>query len=153
MFDGINSRIILSFYLLQGRQDDGQRRTDIMGGIDEELHLLLIHLSIGSATITIDHQTDEAGKNQGIQAVSPCGTIPGWRDFDGNGLRGRAEIPCTCPNLNRIGTRLQMTQLDDVHTLRILHPIATADTVFIEKTTGIVEVEQRELQCQLRFHI
>ena len=66
MFDGINSRIILSFYLLQGRQDDGQWRTDIMGGIDEELHLLLIHLSIGSATITVDHQTDETGKNQGI---------------------------------------------------------------------------------------
>ena len=42
--------------LLQRTHDECQRRTDVVGGIDEELHLLLVKTLIGATTIQIAHQ-------------------------------------------------------------------------------------------------
>ena len=153
MLYGIDGRIALTLDLLQGRQDNSQRRTDIMGGIDEEFHLLLVHLPVRPATVAIDNKPQDSSKCQQIETIGQCGTIPRRCHFNGNGLDVRTKVPRAYPHLNGIDARLQMTQLDDIDSLWIPYPRAITHTVFIGHTSRIIKIEQREFQCQFRLHI
>ena len=58
-----------------------------MGGIDEELHLLLVHVLTGTALQQQTYGSDETERHQEIQAVGPTRAIPGRRHLQCDGLR------------------------------------------------------------------
>ena len=67
--------------------DQSQRRADIMGGIDEELHLLLVHVLTGTTLQQQTYGSDDTERHQEIQAVGPTRAIPGRRHLQCDGLR------------------------------------------------------------------
>ena len=124
-----------------------------MSGINQEFHLLFIHLPVRPATISIDKEPDKSCQRNEIEDICPYGMIP-WRcHFDGDGLYVRTKVTNTRPHLDRIATWLQMTQQNDINALRITHPCSVSDTVFIDNASWIVEIEQREFQSQFCLHI
>ena len=80
--DGIN--IVLAFHIplqtllqfLQRFHNQSKRRTDIVGGIDEELHLCLLQVAPFLAYIYIDGTTQHHCHDEQINQESPDGTIP-----------------------------------------------------------------------------
>lgn len=81
VIDSLNIALALTIgdpasQLLQGPHDKGQRRPDIVCGIDEESHLLLFN--IGAATtlvLTIEKEDDDNNDRQ-VDGVGPYRSIP-----------------------------------------------------------------------------
>ena len=98
------------FQLLQCRKDNGQRRADVVGSIDEELHLFLVQLLVGMTTIAPCQEAYQTYQSQKINDVSQRGAIPRRGYLDGDGLRLRIDACQQGPYLYDISAWLQMAQ-------------------------------------------
>ena len=131
----------------QRRHDERQRRTDVMRGIDEELHLLLIELLIGMAAIGNDDKGNQACEDGEVDEVGRQGTIPRRTDGDDDDLLGGVvALSHSGTHGNAVGAWLQMAQGEVVLARRIGDPFAVVDTVLIDAVHRVVEVKLRERQ-------
>ena len=135
MLDGL--QLILRFLikvtaqqLVQRTHNQRQRRTDIVSGIDQELHLFLIKLLSGLAAPAESKVSEESQCSYYIYKVRPRGTIPRCPDDQVINLGIGIDAILKSPDFKRIGTGLDMTERDDITTdsrlrpfFRAIHPV------------------------------
>ena len=99
MLNGLN--VTLSVFLVIGQpaaqvakrcHDERQRRTDIMGGIDKELHLLLVQLLVSTTAPQHGQQSQQGNSRQQIEDISQRRAVPGSTDSDGDFLDRRIDV-------------------------------------------------------------
>ena len=84
MVDGIDGGILLQ--LLQGSEDERQRRADVVGSVDEEHHLLLVELLVGAATIGTQRVEDQGTEQGEVNKIGRKRTVPRSTDGDDHNL-------------------------------------------------------------------
>ena len=136
-------RMVSTYMTLQVGQrthDERQRRANIVSGVNQEFHLFLIQVLIGSASVVQQHKNHYSNNYCQINAVSQCGAIPRCLHSDSHRLHRRIIVTLLCPHLNAIGTWLKMTQRKVVDASRISDPIAIVHPILQEYVRWVVEV-------------
>ena len=92
----------------QRTHDKGQRRADIMGGIDEELHFLFIHLLGSTTAIGHKYKDSQRHQNDEIDEICQLRSVPRCTDSKHHLFFGSVLPTLLGANMNMIGTRLQV---------------------------------------------
>ena len=124
----------------QRTHDERQRRANIVSGVNQEFHLFLIQVLIGSASVVQQHKNHYSNNYCQINAVSQCGAIPRCLYSNSHCLHRCIIVTLLCPHLNAIGTWLEMTQRKVINASRISNPIAIVHPILQEYVRWVVEV-------------
>ena len=117
-----------------------------MGGIDQELHLLLVHLAARPPPPVDDAGHEHGHECRQVEQVGQGGAVPGWRHPDGDDLRFGIGAGSQRPYFYLVRAGLQVGQLYGILAGRVLLPRALVDAVFEDDVLRVYIVEQRELQ-------
>ena len=117
-----------------------------MGGIDEELHLLFVHLLCSMTTIGNYHIDSQRDKQDEIDEICQHGAIPGSSYRDDYHLLRRVATTQLSTHLKPVVTRLEMTQRNLVDTHRVGNPFTIIDAILENHITGIIKIHLRETQ-------
>ena len=128
--------------LLERRQDEGQRRADVVGGVDEELHLVLVELPAYILPIGIGGVGQQGQQQQGIHPVGPRRPPPGRKNLDGVGRGVGVRTGQQGPHAEPVFARCQMVEGDGVAAApRGLPARFAVDAVFEDHVGGIGKVQ------------
>ena len=133
--------------LVQGSHDEGQRRADVVGGIDQEAHLLLVEVGAPLALQVVDDEGDGCQYQQRVGEVGQGGGIPGSLHHHGDGAGVcRVDAVAHGPHLDDILARFHAVERNAVRAFHQGSPVAVVQPVLIDDVLGVAEVEHRELQ-------
>ena len=132
----------------QRTHDERQRRPDVVRGVDEELHLLLVHQAARATTVGDGGASQYQQEQQGIEQASQRGAIPRSQYRHLNQFRGRVGTVGQCSHLYIVGAGLQLAQRDGVRAVVGVQPRSFVDAIFEGNVRGVGEVQLREHQCE-----
>ena len=117
-----------------------------MRGVDEELHLLLVHQAARATTVGDGGASQYQQEQQGIEQASQRGAIPRSLYRHLNQFRGRVGAVGQCSHLYIVGAGLQLAQRDGVRAVVGVQPRSFVDAIFEGNVRGVGEVQLREHQ-------
>ena len=151
--DGINIRLIflsISQSLLQFLQrlhNQRQRRTDIVGGIDEELHLCLFQISLLLAQKNNDNGSREAENQEEIDELRPNGKKPRCQHIQIDHLIiHRILAVAIGTHFYTIMSIRQTCEVEVIVSSRIADPFAPIDAILEHDVTHALIIKQGEAE-------
>ena len=132
---------------VQRTHDERQRRADIVRGVDEELHLILVQLLATTTNITQNQGAKRQESYTYIYNVCPRGSVPRCMHNNMENLGIGINAVIVGSYLKDIRTGLHVGKRYHVSTYFGLSPLAVAiQSVLVNHVLGIGKVERRELQ-------
>ena len=130
----------------QRPEDEGERRAYVVGGVDEEAHLLLLCLLLAFALhLPVDEEHDGRCDEEVCEVCPPCG-VPGVLHDDGvfHGFL-RCHPVVFRHDFDDILSRVLLVEGDAVAPFFCRRPLPSVDPVEETYVVGVLEGEQREL--------
>ena len=137
-------------HLLQRVDNQGERRANVVGGVDEELHLGLLELALLAAIVVEQQLRNEQEGDERIAETGPPRLVPGRAHDDGQlaGLLREAAVEQRL-HLKVIGSGLQLVEGNAVCAFGQVGPVGVSvDAVLKGGEVGLLEVEHGKLHEQ-----
>ena len=139
------SQSLLQF--LQRLHNQRKRRTDIMGGIDEELHFSLFQVSLLLAKINIDNGSRETKNQKQIDELSPNGKIPRCQHIQVYHLIiYRVLTVAIGTHLYTIMSIRQTCEIEAIVASRIADPSTPVDAILEHDVAHVLIIKQGETE-------